>query len=202
MTHRSRSARRHGTPCPVYFNSLSPVVILLILFGPRVLPSPNSTQQEIDRQNITDLYCPRTFAMSKLLCPAAKKPRIRVDLACFASWRRHTNYSPPGAAGAERVVKKLPHCGACAFRAHAAAATASPGQPIRAAQQPQESASNSLVLPRFFASKALQRPCTTRSKDGGTASAQFGGPVATIARGGGLAVRRRRRGGQGYLGES
>ena len=55
------------------------VVIMLILFGPKV--SPNSTQEEIDRQNITNLYLPPDVrdVPKSVPSPQPKSPQVRVD---------------------------------------------------------------------------------------------------------------------------
>jgi TonB family protein len=71
--------------------------------------------------------------------------------------------------------------------------------PIKPPQTPPD-APSSLVLPRFSPGKALQENLHQALKDGGSASAQFGGPAAPpggggIGGGGG-------GGGQGYLGGS
>src|ERR1700687_2699621 len=57
------------------------VVILLILFGPRGFPSQPSTQSEIARNNITDLYLPNDVKdVPKIpAAPQARSPQMRVD---------------------------------------------------------------------------------------------------------------------------
>jgi len=73
--------------------------------------------------------------------------------------------------------------------------------PIRPSQQPPpDSASNSLVIPQFSPGKALRDSMKEALKDGGTASAQVGGPVAPSPGGGGMGGGGGGRGGQGYLG--
>ncbi len=176
------------------------VVILLILFGPSVTRNP--TQTEIDRQNVTNLYLPSDVrdVPKSIPSPQPKEP---------TSTRGPTFASPVGsaartaaharAAGAGTSRQGGSHsCETRAFRAPAAD-SASPGQPD-SPPQPQESASNSLVLPRFSPGKALQESMHEALKDGGTTGAQFGGPVGPAPSPGGGGMSGGGGGGQGYLG--
>jgi TonB family protein len=180
------------------------VVVLLILFGPKVLPSPNSTRQEIDRQNITDLYLPPDVrdVPKAPVAPQPKSPQIRVDPRLLRQLAPPHELQPtPGPPEPERVVKDAPSPAAPVPSAPMPQPRQPPqDSPIRPPQPPQESASNSLVLPRFSPGKALQQSMHDALKDGGTASAQFGGPIAPAPSPGGGGLGGGGGGGQGYLG--
>jgi TonB family protein len=180
------------------------VVVLLILFGPKVLPSPNSTQQEIDRQNITDLYLPPDVrdVPKAPATPQPKSPQIRVDPRLLRQLAPPHELQPTlGPPEPERVVKEAP-TPATPVPAAPMPQPRQPPQdsPIRQPQQQQESASNSLVLPRFSPGKALQQSMHEALKDGATSSAQFGGPVGPAPSPGGGGMGGGGGGGQGYLG--
>jgi hypothetical protein len=177
-------------------------VILFILFGPRVFPDRQSTQAEIDRNNITDLYLPNDVRnVPKVPAPAQpKSPVMRVDPR-FLRQLAPPRVAQPEPNPPEPVVKDTPP----APRPTAPSApmpqprTQQPLQesPIRPPVTPPDPASSALVLPRFSPGKALQENLHEALKDGGTPSAQFGGPIGPsgggIGGGGG-------GGGQGYLG--
>jgi hypothetical protein len=176
-------------------------VILLILFGPRA--SRNSTQDEIAQNNITNLYLPPDVrdVPKAPPSPQPKSPQIRVDPRLLRQLAPPRELQPtPGPPEPERVVKDAP------TQAKPAPSTPMPqpraqppiDSPIRPTPQQQESASNSLVLPRFSPGKALQESLHEALKDGGTTSGQFGGPVSPAPGGGGIGGGG--GGGQGYLG--
>ncbi len=180
-------------------------VILFILFGPNVLPSNKTSQEEIDRQNITDLYLPpdvRDVPKAPPV-PQPKSPQIRVDPRLLRQLAPPRELQPtPEPPEPERVVKEAPTPSKPVPSAPMPQPRTQPPQdsPIRPPQQPQESASNSLVLPRFSPGKALQQSMHDALKDGGTASAQFGGPVSPAPSPGGGGLGGGGGGGQGYLG--
>ena len=175
------------------------VVILLILFGPRVFPSQPSTQSEIARNNITDLYLPDDVkdVPKAPAAPQPKSPQMRVDPRLLRRLAPPRELQPaPAPPEPERIAptpaKPAPSAPMAQPR------TPPQESPIKPPQTPPDSATSSLVLPRFSPGKALQENLHEALKDGGTAGAQFGGPV-------GPAGRRRHRkpgggGGQGYLG--
>ena len=179
------------------------VVILLILFGPKV--SPNSTQEEIDRQNVTNLFLPPDVrdVPKAVPSPQPKSPQVRVDPRLLRQLAPPRELQPtPGPPEPERVVKEAPTPAKPVPSAPVPQQRTQPPQdsPIRPPPQPQESASNSLVLPRFSPGKALQESMHEALKDGGTASAQFGGPVGSAPSPSGGGIGGGGGGGQGYLG--
>src|SRR5216684_874177 len=131
--------------------------------------------------------------------PMPKSPAMRVDPRVLRRLAPPREPQPtPNPPEPERVVRDNP--------------TPAPVAPMPQprTQPPQDSpvkppvtppdAPSSLVLPRFSPGKALQENLHQALKDGGTASADFGGPVGPpggrgMGGGGG-------GGGQGYLGGS
>ena len=179
------------------------VVILLILFGPSVTRNP--TQTEIDRQNITNLYLPSDVndVPKSVPTPQRKSPQVRVDPRLLRRLAPPRELQPtPGPPEPERVVKDAPTPTKPVPSAPLPQPRTQPPQdsPIRPPPQPQESASNGLVLPRFSPGKALQESMHEALKDGGTSSAQFGGPVGPAPSPGGGGMGGGGGGGQGYLG--
>jgi len=178
------------------------VVILLILFGPKVFPSRPQTQAEIDRQNVTNLFLPPDVRDVPKIpsAPQPKSPQIRVDPRLLRQLAPPRELQPaPGPPEPERVVRETP---TPSKPAPSPSPVQQPPQesPIRPPRQPPEVASNSLVLPRFSPGKALQESMHEALKDGGTASAQFGGPVGPGPSPGGGGSGGGGGGGQGYLG--
>ena len=172
------------------------LLVALILYGPSM--PQQRTQAEIARDNVTDLYLPNN--LDKLLkappAPQPKTPQVRIDP------RLLRQLAPPHALAAptpppEPVVKDLAPKPSAPSEPLPQPRTQQPIQdsPIRPPQTPPDSASNSLILPHFSPGKALQESMHEALKDGGGASAQFGGPSqggGSVGGGGG--------GGQGYLG--
>ena len=176
------------------------VVILLILFGPRVFPTQPSATSEIARNNITDLYLPDTAKdLPKVpAAPAPKRPVMRVDPRVLRQLAPPRELQPtPNPPEPDRVVRDNP---TPAPVAPIPQPRTQPPQdsPIKPPQTPPD-APSSLVLPRFSPGKALQENLHQALKDGGTASAQFGGPAGPPG-GGGMGSGG--GGGQGYLGGS
>jgi TonB family protein len=175
------------------------VVILLILFGPSVTRNP--TQTEIDKQNVTNLYLPSDVrdVPKSIPSPQPKSPQVRVDPRLLRQLAPPREVQPmPAPPEPERVVKEAPTPAKPVPSAPLPRTQPPQDSPIR--PQPQESASNSLVLPRFSPGKALQESMHEALKDGGTASAQFGGPVGPAPSPGGGGMGGGGGGGQGYLG--
>ena len=183
------------------------IVILLILFGPKVVPTRNSTQAEIDRQNITNLYLPPDVrdVPKAVPTPQPKSPQMRIDPRLLRKLAPPREMQPaPAPSEPERVVRDAPTPARPATPSEPTPQPRSqPPQdsPIRPSQQPPDSASSSLVLPRFSPGKALRDSMHEALKDGGTASAQFGGTVGPgpVSGGGGIGGGGG-GGGQGYLG--
>jgi TonB family protein len=183
------------------------IVILLILFGPKVIPARNSTQAEIDRQNITNLYLPPDVRDVPKVAPSPqpKSPQMRIDPRLLRKLAPPREFQPPPGPP-DPVAKEAPTpARPSAPSEPMPQPRAQPPQdsPIRPPQQPPpDSASNSLVIPRFSPGKALRDSMKEALKDGGTASAQFGGPVAPSPGGGGIggSAGGGGGGGQGYLG--
>lgn len=169
-------------------------LILFILFGPRVFPPQQSTQAEIDRQNITNLFLPNDVRnIPKVPAPPQpKSPVMRVDPRLLRQLAppRELQPAPNPPEPAPTPAKPAPSAPMPQPRTQPLQES-----PIRPPTPP-EPATSSLVLPRFSPGKALQENLHEALKDGGTASAQFGGPAGPpgggIGGGGG--------GGQGYLG--
>ena len=161
------------------------VVILLILFGPRVFPSQPSTQSEIARNNITDLYLPDDVKNIPKIpsAPQPKSPVMRVDPRILRQLAppRDLQPNPPEP---DRVMRDNPTPAKPAPSAMPQPRT-QPLQdsPIKPAPPP-DSPTNGLVLPRFSPGRALQENLHEALKDGGTASAQFGGPSGSPGGGG------------------
>jgi TonB family protein len=177
------------------------LVILLILFGPSVTRNP--TQTEIDRQNITNLYLPPDVrdVPKSIPRPQPKSPQIRVDPRLLRQLAPPRELQPtPAPPEPERVVKEAPTPTKPVPSAPVPQPRTQPPQDSPIRPQPQESASNSLVLPRFSPGKALQESMHEALKDGGTSSAQFGGPVGPAPSPGGGGMGSSGGGGQGYLG--
>jgi TonB family protein len=172
------------------------VVILLILFGPKVFPNRQSTTAEIARDNVTDLYMPPDLKnIPKIPArPQPKAPPVRIDprlLRQLAPPRQQQ----PAPAEPEHVTKDNP----VATKPSPLAPMPHPqDSPIRPQTLPDVPTPN-LTIPRFSPGKALQDSMHEALKDGGTASAQFGGPVPG---GGGMGGGSGGGGGggQGYLG--
>jgi TonB family protein len=181
------------------------VVILFILFEPKLFPYRQPTREEIDRQNVTNLFLPSDVSdVPKVLpSPQPKSPQLRVDPRLLRQLAPPRELQPtPGPPEPERVVRDAPAPAKPAPSAPMPQPRTQPPQdsPIRPPQLPPESASNSLVLPRFSPGKALQQSMHDALKDGGTASAQFGGPVGPAPSPGGGGMGGGGGGGQGYLG--
>src|SRR5207302_3174780 len=118
-------------------------LILLILFGPKV--SPNSTQEEIDRQNITDLYLPPDVrdVPKSVPSPQPKSPQVRVDPRLLRQLAPPRELQPaPAPPEPERVVKEAPTPAKPVPSAPVPQQRTQPPQdsPIRPPPQPQESA--------------------------------------------------------------
>ena len=182
------------------------LVILLILFGPGVVPNRNSTQAEIDRQNITNLYLPPDVRDVPKVTPPPqpKSPQMRIDPRLLRKLAPPREAQPtPAPAEPERSMKEAPAPAKPSAPAEPMPQPrAQPPQdsPIRPPQPPPDSQSSSLVLPRFSPGKALRDSMHEALKDGGTSSAQFGGPVGQAPSPGGGGMGGGSGGGQGYLG--
>jgi TonB family protein len=177
------------------------VVILLILFGPRIFPARQQTQEEIDRQNLTSLYLPPDVRDVPKVpsTPQPKSPQMRVDPRLLRQLAPPRELQPaPAPPEPERVVRDAPTPTKPAPSAPIVAPRPQQESPFRPPQQPPETASNSLVLPRFSPGKALQESLHDALKEGGTAGGRFSGP--TPSPGGGGIGGGGGGGGQGYLG--
>ena len=174
-------------------------VILMILFGPNIFPNRQSTQDEIARQNITSLYLPSDVSdiPKAPAIPQPKSPQIRVAPRLLRQLAPPRELQPTPAPP-EPVAPTTPKLTAPMPQPRVQPPEDSP---IRTPQLPQETASNSLVLPHFSPGKALQESMHEALKEGGTSSAEFGGPVGPApSRGGGGVGGGGGGGGQGYMG--
>ncbi len=178
------------------------ILILLIFFGPGIFPSRKPTQEEIARQEVTSLYLPpdvRDIPKASL-APQPRSPQLRVDPRLLRQLAPPHELQPaPGPPEPERVVKDAPTTPKPSVTAPMPQPRTPPqDSPVRPPQQPPQTPSNGLVLPRFSPGKALQESLHEALKDGGTSSAQFGGPAPS--QGGGGIGGGGGGGGQGYLG--
>ena len=172
------------------------VVILLILFGPKVFPQRQSTQAEIARDNVTDLYMPSDLkGIPKIASPPQpKSPQMRIDPRLLRQLAPPREVQPqPGPPEPERVTKDNP----VAKLAPMAPTPHPMDSPFRPPPTLPDNPTPSLTLPRFSPGKALQDSMHEALKDGGTAGAQFGGPAPS---GGGSTGGGGGGGGQGYMG--
>jgi len=171
------------------------VVILLILFGPKVFPERQSTSAEIARDNVTDLYMPSDLKNAPKIParPQPKSPQMRIDPRLLRQLAPPRQLQPtPAPAEPERVTRD----NSVAKPSPLAPMPHPQDSPIRPPTLPDNPTPN-LTIPRFSPGKALQDSMHEALKDGGSASAQFGGPVPG---GGGIGGSRGGGGGQGYLG--
>jgi TonB family protein len=172
------------------------VVILLILLEPRMFPDRQPTQDQIARENITDLYLPPDVNQVPK-APAVPQPRspvMRIDPRLLRQLAPPRELQPtPGPPEPEHVVRDNPAKSAPVAPMPQPRAPQPQDSPIKPPTPP-DSASNRLVLPQFSPGKALQESMREALKGGGTASAQFGGPSGSGGPPGGGG------GGQGYLG--
>jgi TonB family protein len=177
------------------------VVILFILFGPR-LPTQPSNRAEIARDNLTDLYLPPDVKNVPKIpsSPQPKSPQMRVDPRLLRRLAPPRELQPnPNPPEPDRVVRDNP-AQKLAPSAPIPQPRTQPPQdsPIKPPETPQNPNASTLVLPHFSPGKALQEDLHQALKDGGTASAQFGGPTGPP--GGGALPGSGGGGGQGYLG--
>jgi outer membrane biosynthesis protein TonB len=175
------------------------VVILLILFGPKVFPPGPSTTSEIARNNITDLYLPNDVKnLAKIpAAPQPKSPQIHVDPRVLRQLAPPREVQPtPNPPEPERVVRDNPTPAPPVPQPRTQPLQDSP---IKPPPTPPDPATSSLVLPRFSPGRALQENLHEALKDGGTASVPFGVPSGRLG-GGGMGGEG--GGGQGQLGGS
>ena len=171
------------------------VVILLILFAPKIFPYHPPTDAEIAR-NITDLYIPSDLNRYSTTPPAPKpkSPVMKIDprlLRQLAPPRPVQPVQPAPEPPKETLAQPRPAPIAPMSLPHPAES------PIRPQTPPPDTAP-SLVLPRFSPGKALQESMQEAMKGGGTESDTFGGPVGRQSPGSGIGGGG--GGGNGYLG--
>jgi TonB family protein len=111
----------------------------------------------------------------------------------------HEMQPPPGPAEPERVTPPATKAPETSMAPPSPQPRTQPPQdsPLRPQPPPQDNPSSGLVLPRFSPGRALQESLHEALKDGGSSSAQFGGPTPG---GGGMGGGGGGGGGQGYLG--
>jgi TonB family protein len=174
-------------------------VILFIIFGPRVFPPQQATQAEIDRNNITNLYMPNSVRNIPKVpaAPQPKSPAMRIDPRMLRQLAPPRDAQP--ALNLPEPERVAPTPAKPAPSAPMPQPRTQPLQdsPIKPPQTLPDPATSSLVLPRFSPGKALQENLHEALKDGGTPSAQFGGPIGPPG-GGGMGGGG--GGGQGQLG--
>jgi hypothetical protein len=183
------------------------IVILLVFMQPKFVPN-RGQQEEIARDNITNLYIPPDVrdVPKAPSPPQPASPRIRIDPRILRSLSPPSQPQPlPGPPDPERVVRDAPQ-----LTPEKPGLTQPSAPQSRTQQPPQDSIfkpvqqppqqSSGLVLPRFSPGKALQESLHEALKDGGTPSAQFGGPAPSAPAPGGGGGPGGISGGQGYLG--
>lgn len=152
-------------------------VILLILLGPKIFPERQSATAEIARDNVTDLYLPNDIKnIPKVPSPPQpKSPVMRIDPRLLRQLAPPREVQPtPAPAEPERTTPRdnpVPKSDLTAPMPHPQ------DSPVRAPQPLPDNPTPSLVLPRFSPGKALQDSMHEALKDGGSSSAEFGGPV-------------------------
>ena len=171
------------------------VVILLILFAPKIFPYHPPTDAEIAR-NITDLYIPSDLNRYSRTpsAPRPKTPVVKIDprlLRQLAPPRAVQPAPPTPEPLRENPTPAKPAPIAPMSLPHPAES------PIRP-QTPPPDAAPSLVLPRFSPGKALQESMQEALKGGGSESATYEGPIGRGMGGGGGGGG----GGQGYGGNA
>lgn len=185
-------------------------LLLLIVLQPRLIPSEQPTQAEIDRQTLSYLYLPPEVRDVPRVTPPPQPPseRMRIDPRVL----RDLPAMPPSPAPSPvppDVVRDVPPANPPA-RVAPAPGPAPPQPQSRTTQPPQDSVfrpieppqaapPSSLVLPRYSPGRALQESLHEALKDGGGSTAQFGEP-APIGPGGPSLGGGGGGGGQGYLG--
>jgi hypothetical protein len=172
------------------------VVILLILFAPKIFPYHPPTDAEIAR-NITDLYIPSDLnrLATTPSAPRPKTPVMKVDP------RLLRQLAPPRAAQPAPAQPEPPRENPTPAKPAPVAPMSMPHpaeSPIRP-QTPPPDAAPSLTLPRFSPGKALQESMQEALKGGGSESATYEGP---IGRGGGGMGSGGGGGGQGFGGNA
>lgn len=158
------------------------VVILLILFGPKLFPYHPPTDAEIAR-NITDLYIPSDLnRFSKTpSAPRPKAPVMKVDP------RLLRQLAPPRAAQPAPAQPEPPRENPTPAKPAPVAPLSMPHpaeSPVRP-QIPPPDAAPSLVLPRFSPGKALQESMQEAMKGGGSEGVASEGPIGRGGYGGG-----------------
>jgi TonB family protein len=182
------------------------ILILLVFMEPKFLPDRQNPRDEIARDNLNMLYLPPNVRDVPKVQPPPQtaSPRIRIDPRILQKLAPPREPQPlPGPPEPERVVRDAPQ--------PAPEKLTQPPPPSRTQQPPQDSIfkpvpqppqqSSGLVLPRFSPGKALQESLHEALKEGGSPSAQFGGPAPSApSPGGGGGLSGGGGGGQGYLG--
>jgi TonB family protein len=179
------------------------IVILLVFLQPKFVPDRQNLKDELARDNLNMLYLPPNVRDVPKVQPPPQtaSPRIRIDPRILQKLAPPRAPTPlPGPPEPERVVRDAPQ------PTPEKPGLTQPPPPSRTQQPPQESIlkpvqqppqqSSGLVLPRFSPGKALQESLHEALKDGGSPSAQFGGPAPAVPSPGGGGGG----GGQGYLG--
>jgi len=173
-------------------------LIAFILFGPS-LPQ-KSTQAEIDRNNVTDLYLPNDLrnALKAPAAPQPKRPVMRIDPRLLQQLAPPRAAQPaPSAPEPERVAPTPPKPALSAPMPQPRAQSPQDSPILRPPPTAPDPSTSSLVLPRFSPGKALDRDLHAALQDGGGApNAQFEGPAGPPG-GGGMGGG---RGGQGQIG--
>ena len=184
------------------------IVILLVFMEPKFLPDRRNLNDEIARDNLNMLYLPPNVRDVPKVQPPPQtaSPRIRIDPRILQRLAPPRQPQPlPGLPEPERVVRDALQP---TPEKPGLTQPPAPAPPSRTQQPPQDSIfkpvqqppqqSSGLVLPRFSPGKALKESLHEALKDGGSPSAQFGGPApAAPSSGGGGSLG---GGGQGYLG--
>lgn len=161
------------------------LVILLILFAPKIFPYHPPTDAEIAR-NITDLYIPSDLnrITREPSAPRPKTPVVKVDP------RLLRQLAPPRAVEAPTPAPEAPRETIAPPKPVAPSPAAPLSQPHPAespiqAPTPPPAVTPSLVMPKFSPGKALQESMQEAMKGGGSDTSTTHGTIGRITPGGG-----------------
>jgi TonB family protein len=178
------------------------VVILLVLFAPKIFPYHPPTDAEIAR-NITDLYIPsdlNRFARTPSP-PKPKPPVVKVDPRLLRKLAPPRPLQPAIPAAPPETPREVPAPTQPKTSPAAPLSQPHPAEsPVLKPQTPPPDAPSSLVLPKLSPGRALQESMQEALKGGGSESVTSGGPIGRGSSGGGAYGGG--GGGQGFAGNA
>ncbi len=161
------------------------VVILLILFAPKIFPYHPPTDAEIAR-NITDLYIPSDLNRYTRTPPSPqpKSPVMKVDPRLLRKLAPPHEMQPmapaPPEPAKENPTPPKPSPAAPLSQPHPAESPV-----LKPQTPPPPETTPSLVLPKFSPGRALQESMQEAMKGSGSESVTSGGPIGRGSSGGG-----------------